>query len=73
MQATITVLQNDLTATNTELQAVKTQLETTTTELNTLKANAITNIEGADNEINVVRNGNTAVVKFAEDAYFIAG
>ena len=59
MQNTIAALQNEIT--------------TLKDELATLKTNAITSIEGTENEIKVVRTGNNATIGFAEDAYFVAG
>ena len=43
------------------------------TELATLKSNAITEVLGTDNEISAVKTGNTVTVKFADNAYFVAG
>lgn len=43
------------------------------TEINNLKTTSITNITGVANEISVTVTDNTAVVGFAEDAYFVAG
>ena len=57
---------NELNNTKLELQKVK-------DELNDIKSNMITEIKGADNEISVIINNNTATVGFANDAYFIAG
>ena len=42
-------------------------------ELTTLKSNVITSIEGTENEIKVVKEGSSATISFAEDAYFVAG
>ena len=42
-------------------------------EINSLKTTSITNITGVANEISVTVTDNTAVVGFAEDAYFVAG
>ena len=67
----------DLKAENTELKTSITELRTLITalqtELATLKSNAITEVLGTDNEISAVKTGNTVTVKFADDAYFVAG
>lgn len=55
------------------ITALQTELANTKAELDTLKANAITSITGVANEISVTVTDNTAVVGFAEDAYFVAG
>lgn len=80
MQATISTLQAELATAKAELSTVKTELATAKSdlatakaELATLKTNAITDIQGTVNEIAVERSGNTAKVKFADDAYFVAG
>lgn len=59
-----------LNATITELKTLITTLQT---ELATLKSNAITEVLGTDNEISAVKTGNTVTVKFADNAYFVAG
>ena len=73
MQATISALQTELAAAKAELTTVKTELATAKNDLTTLKASVITDIQGTTNEIAVERSGNTATVKFADDAYFVAG
>ena len=55
------------------ITALQTELANTKAELETLKANAITSMTGVANEISVTVTDNTAVVGFAEDAYFVAG
>lgn len=55
------------------ITALQTELTNTKAELETLKANAITSMTGVANEISVTVTDNTAVVGFAEDAYFVAG
>lgn len=55
------------------ITALQTELANTKAELDTLKANAITSMTGVANEISVTVTDNTAVVGFAEDAYFVAG
>lgn len=77
----ITDLENSINTTITGLlapmqeaiTALQTELANTKAELDTLKANAITSITGVANEISVTVTDNTAVVGFAEDAYFVAG
>jgi hypothetical protein len=74
MQATITTLQNNLEVVKNDLKTAQDDLASTQAELQTLKENAITKITGVDNEITVsMTDKNTAVVGFAEDAYFVAG
>jgi predicted nucleic acid-binding Zn-ribbon protein len=62
-----------LTPMQEAINALQTELANTKTELDTLKTNAITSITGVANEISVTVTDNTAVVGFAEDAYFVAG
>ena len=59
-----------LKAENAELKSLITALQT---ELATLKSNAITEVLGTDNEISAVKTGNSVTVKFADNAYFVAG
>ncbi len=73
----VTTLANDnksdiaeLRETINELKALITSLQT---ELNALKSNAITEVLGTDNEISAVKDGNKVTVKFADNAYFVAG
>lgn len=80
MQATIAALQSELATikaelntANTELATAKAEVATLKLEMSELKANAITDIQGTDNEIAVVKSGSTATIKFADDAYFVAG
>lgn len=81
IQENIADLENSINTTITSLlapmqeaiTALQTELTNTKSELDTLKANAITSITGVANEISVAVDNNTAVVGFAEDAYFVAG
>ena len=80
MQATIASLQGELATVKAQLELANTNLTNTTNELNNtkvelqaLKSSAITQIKGTENEIAVTTEGNTATVKFADDAYFVAG
>ena len=66
MQATIATLQGEIATLRAELSAAQ-------AKITTLETNAITTIQGTSNEIAVDRIGNTATIKFAEDAYFVAG
>ena len=65
--------QAELATTKADLDETKTKLEAAQAEINTLNTTAITDITGVANEISVTVNNNTAVVGFAEDAYFVAG
>lgn len=81
IQENIASLENSINTTITGLlapmqeaiTALQTELANTKAELDTLKANAITSMTGVANEISVTVTDNTAVVGFAEDAYFVAG
>lgn len=56
-----------------QIKTLQTTIENLQNEIASLKASAITNISGVPNEISVTVTDNTAVVGFAEDAYFVAG
>lgn len=73
LQGNIDVINNILYPLQTLVNELKTELARTKSELDGLKANAITSINGVENEISVTVTDNTAVVGFAEDAYFVAG
>jgi hypothetical protein len=81
IRTNITDLENSINTTITGLlapmqeaiTALQKELANTKAELETLKANAITSMTGVANEISVTVTDNTAVVGFAEDAYFVAG
>lgn len=73
LNALINSLGESISAIQVELNQTKTELASTKRELDDLKAKAITSINGVENEISVTVTDNTAVVGFAEDAYFVAG
>ena len=64
---------------NNNVNNINSQIITLTETINRLTntinelSNKIFNIEGTDNEIDVICSGNTATIKFADDAYFVAG
>jgi hypothetical protein len=55
-----------------QITKLQEELLKTKNELDNLKINAITNIEGTNNEISVAKTDNNIVIGFAPDAYFIA-
>ena len=73
MQTQIENLQQELKTTKENLNNTNNELNNTKQELSTLQKNAITNIQGVQNEISVTVTDNTATVGFADDAYFVAG
>ena len=66
LEEIIQKLQQELTNTRNELIAVQNALIV-------LQTTAITEINGTDYEIGVVRDGNSVTIKFDDDARFIAG
>lgn len=65
-------LHKRIEALNGEITRLQEELLKTKKELDNLKINAITNIEGTNNEISVSKTDNNVVIGFAPDAYFIA-
>ena len=69
----ITTLQETISSLQSIISGLTEEINTLREELNELKSKAFTSILGTDNEIDVVISGNTATIKFADDAYFVAG
>lgn len=69
----INTLTNSVATLTNTIEILRAKIETLEKELNNLKGNAITEIQGKANEIDVIKEGNTATIKFADDAYFVAG
>lgn len=66
-------LLNKISEMSDTINTLNSELTNTKNQLDELKSKAITSITGANNEISVNVENNTAVVGFAEDAYFVAG
>jgi hypothetical protein len=63
----------DVDALRYELNALKTQVNALTSIVSEIKKNMVTSIEGKKNQISSDRYGNKVIIKFDDNAHFIAG